>query len=56
MLADNAKLESGTALNFSAQGCAMTVEKIPVLSTYLSLQVDLLNGSTLGAIELAGVR
>ncbi len=53
---DNAKKESGTVLNLSAQGCAMMAERIPVISTYISLQVDLLNGMAPVDIEVAGVR
>ena len=49
-------MESGTVLNLSAQGCAMMTERIPAISTYLSLQVDLLNGTAPVNIELAGVR
>jgi PilZ domain len=53
---DNDKKEEGTVLNLSAQGCAMTTERIPALSTYLSLQIDLINGAAPVDIELAGVR
>lgn len=53
---DGTQMESGTVLNLSAQGCAMTTERIPAISTYLSLQVDLLNGTAPVNIELAGVR
>lgn len=53
---DNAKKESGTVLNLSAQGCAMMAERIPAISSYVSLQVDLLNGTAPVDIELAGVR
>jgi len=34
----------------------MMTERIPALSTYLSLQVDLLNGTAPVNVELAGVR
>jgi hypothetical protein len=34
----------------------MTAQKIPALSSYLSLQIDLLNGTKPITIELAGVR
>ena len=50
------KKEAGTVLNLSAQGCAMTAEKIPALSAYLSLQVDFVNGTAPLDVELAGVR
>jgi hypothetical protein len=53
---DNEKKEEGTVLNLSAQGCAMTTERIPALSTYVSLQIDLTNGAAPVGIELAGVR
>jgi len=53
---DNAQRESGTILNLSTQGCAMMTERIPAISTYVSLQVDLLNGAAPLDIELAGVR
>lgn len=46
----------GTVLNLSAQGCAMTAEQLPSVSTYCSLHVDLLNGSEPVVIELATVR
>jgi len=49
-------MESGTVLNLSAQGCAMMTERIPAISTYLLLQVDLLNGTAPVNGELAGVR
>lgn len=53
---ENGKHEVGTVLNLSAQGCAMTAEKIPAVSTYISLQIDFLNGRTPVDVELAGVR
>jgi hypothetical protein len=34
----------------------MMTERIPAVSTYLSLQVDLLNGAAPLDVELAGVR
>jgi hypothetical protein len=46
----------GTVLNLSAQGCAMTAERLPSVSTYVSLNIDLLNGEGPAKIELAGVR
>jgi hypothetical protein len=46
----------GTVLNLSAQGCAMTAEHLPSVSTYISLDIDLLNGEGPAKIELAGVR
>lgn len=53
---DDAKKETGTVLNLSAQGCAMMTERIPAISTYVSLQIDLLNGAAPLDVELAGVR
>ncbi len=53
---DKTQRESGTILNLSTQGCAMMTERIPAVSTYVSLQVDLLNGVAPLEIELAGVR
>lgn len=47
---------NGTVLNLSAQGCAMTAEHLPSVSTYVSLDIDLLNGEGPAKIELAGVR
>ena len=46
----------GTILNLSAQGCAMTAEQPPSVSTYVSMDIDLLNGEGPDNIELAGVR
>jgi len=46
----------GTVLNLSPQGCAMTAEHLPPVSTYVSLDIDLLNGEEPARIELAGVR
>jgi len=53
---DNGKKEGGTVLNLSAQGCAMMADQIPAVSTYVSLQVDLSNGTTPVDVELAAVR
>lgn len=53
---ENAQRGSGTVLNLSTQGCAMMTERIPAISTYVSLQVDLLNGDAPLDIELAGIR
>jgi hypothetical protein len=50
------KEESGTVLNLSVQGCAMTTEHVPPISTYLSLQIDPSDGAAPIAVELAGVR
>ncbi|MBH0202031.1 MAG: PilZ domain-containing protein [Nitrospira sp.] len=47
---------SGTVLNLSAQGCAIMMEHPPSVSTYVSLDIDLLNGEEPAMIELAGVR
>ncbi len=46
----------GTVLNLSAQGCAITAERLPSASTYVSLHIHLLDGDTPITIELAGVR
>lgn len=46
----------GTVLNFSAQGCAITAEHLPSVSSYISLDIDLLNSEGSAKIELAGVR
>lgn len=46
----------GTILNLSAHGCALTAECLPSKGSYLSLDIDLLNGETPVCIELAGVR
>lgn len=46
----------GTILNLSAQGCAMMTECVPPVSSYLSLHIDLPDGSEPIDIELAGVR
>lgn len=53
---NNTNKLNGTVLNLSAQGCAMTAEQPPAVSTYLSLDIDLLNGGGAVNIELAGVR
>jgi hypothetical protein len=45
----------GTVLNLSAQGCTITTEHLPSVSTYVSLDIDLL-GEGPAKIELAGVR
>lgn len=49
-------LSEGTVLNISAQGCAVTTEHLPSVSTYISLDIDLLTGEGPATIELAGVR
>lgn len=46
----------GTVLNLSPQGCAMTAEHLPSVSTYVTLDIKLLNGEGSATIELAGVR
>ena len=46
----------GTILNLSAHGCALTAERLPSKGSYLSLDIDLLNGEVSIQIELAGVR
>ena len=45
-----------TVLNLSLQGCALTTECLPKTQSYLSLQVDMLNGTEPVLIELAAVR
>jgi hypothetical protein len=46
----------GTVLNLSAQGCALTADRLPSQGTYLSLNIDPLNGEAPLRVELAGVR
>ena len=55
---NNTDKSEGTVLNLSAQGCAITAVHFPSISTYVSLDIDLLNGTDEGkvTIELAGVR
>ena len=55
-ISNSGEKEEATVLNLSAQGCAMTTEKIPEVSTYLSLRIDPVNGAAPIDIELAGVR
>jgi len=50
------KEERGTVLNLSLQGCALTADNTPAVSTYLSLQIELAEGTAPIAIELAGIR
>ncbi|MBX3329054.1 MAG: PilZ domain-containing protein [Nitrospira sp.] len=52
----NTNKSDGTVLNLSAQGCAITATHLPSVSTYVSLDIDLLNGEGPANIELAGVR
>jgi hypothetical protein len=47
---------NGTVLNLSAQGCALTSKHPPGNATYLSLEIDLLDGQVPVGIELAAVR
>lgn len=47
---------NGTVLNLSAQGCAMTTEHLPSVSSHVSLDIELLNGEDPTTIELAVVR
>lgn len=54
--ASNKDKLNGIVLNLSAQGCAMLAEQLPSVSTYVSLEIDLLNGEAPADIELAGVR
>jgi len=53
---NNENKSDGTVLNLSAQGCAITTEHLPSVSTYVSLDIDLLNGEEPTTIELAVVR
>jgi len=55
-LCSNEVTSDGTVLNLSAQGCAITTEHLPSVSTHVSLDIDLLNGEESATIELAGVR
>ena len=55
-LCNNEVKSDGTVLNLSAQGCAITAERLPPVSTYITLDIDLLIGEGLATIELAGVR
>ena len=55
-LCSNGVTSDGTVLNLSAQGCAITTEHLPSVSTYISLDIELLNGEGPASIELAGVR
>lgn len=48
--------DQATVLNISLQGCALTAERLPKAQSYLSLQVDMLNGTDPVLIELAAVR
>ena len=53
---DQTRNERGTVLNLSPQGCAMMAERVPAISTHISMQIDLVNGEMPVDIELAGVR
>ncbi|OQW33774.1 MAG: hypothetical protein A4E19_02695 [Nitrospira sp. SG-bin1] len=55
-LSNDEGMSQGTVLNLSAQGCAVTAENLPSISTYVSLEVDLLSGEASIHIELAAVR
>ncbi len=46
----------GTVLNLSAHGCALTAERLPAASVYISLHMDLLPGTEPVVVELAAVR
>ena len=50
------QMDQATVLNISLQGCALTAERLPKAQSYLSLQVDMLNGTGPVLIELAAVR
>lgn len=52
----NEEKSNGTVLNLSAQGCAITTERLPSVSTYISLDIDLFNSEEPTTIKLAGVR
>ena len=53
---NNENKSNGTVLNLSTQGCAITTEHLLSVSTYVSLDIDLLTGEEPVTIELAGVR
>lgn len=53
---DAEKNHSGTVLNLSAQGCAMTAGQLPAMQAYISLVIDLQAGMKPVEVELAGVR
>ena len=53
---NNENKSDGTVLNISAQGCAITADRLPSVSTYVALEIDFLNGETPADIELAAVR
>jgi hypothetical protein len=55
-LCTNEVTSDGTVLNLSAQGCAITTEHLPSVSTYIALDIELVNGEGPTTIELAGVR
>lgn len=55
-LCSNEVTSDGTVLNLSAQGCAITTEHLPSVSTYITLDIEFLNGEGPTTIELAGVR
>ncbi len=55
-LCSNEVTSDGTVLNLSAQGCALTTEHLPSVSTYITLDIELVNGEGPATIELAGVR
>ncbi|MBX3302768.1 MAG: PilZ domain-containing protein [Nitrospira sp.] len=52
----NDDMSDATVLNLSAQGCVMTADRLPPASTYVLLEIDLLNGEAPASIEIAGVR
>lgn len=56
LLIDGENTIDGTILNLSAQGCAMTADPVPAVSSYLSLRIELPDGAAPIAIELAAVR
>ena len=55
-LCSNEVTSDGTVLNLSAQGCAITTEHLPSVSTYITLDIELVNGEEPATIKLAGVR
>lgn len=52
----NEDKSDGTVLNISAQGCAVTAEQPLAVSSYVSLEIDLLDCEAPAVIEMAAVR
>ena len=55
-LCSNGVTSDGTVLNLSAQGCAITTEHLPSVSTYITLDFERVIGEEPATIKLAGVR